>query len=229
MRGSPPVRRRLHLRLTCHRCLVAPTLVRRFPSATGRGGGTPRKTVRVLRWRLLPREGQHLDGGTDDLTHRTVGLYVGVGHEASSTNGTHICGYGTIGGQTHGFLLTPATGGRRQPGRQGQYQRPDRRAGTLQPGRHDVDSGRVHRQRHGGHQRPDHRACELQEHSVLGRASLPCQSRRAWSCSASVPSPARLRLATTASRLTGRPIANRKTGGVHRSQPGKGQPQGFLR
>ena len=28
-----------------------------------------------------------------------------------STNGTHICGYGTIGGQTHGFLLTPATAG----------------------------------------------------------------------------------------------------------------------
>jgi hypothetical protein len=26
---------------------------------------------------------------------------------AISTNGTYICGYGTIGGQTHGFLLTP--------------------------------------------------------------------------------------------------------------------------
>ena len=28
-----------------------------------------------------------------------------------STNGTYICGYGTIGGQTHGFLLTPALPG----------------------------------------------------------------------------------------------------------------------
>ena len=28
-----------------------------------------------------------------------------------STNGNYICGYGTIGGQTHGFLLTPTIPG----------------------------------------------------------------------------------------------------------------------
>ena len=38
-------------------------------------------------------------------------MAVAVCHGGSAPTGTYIAGYGTIGGQTHGFLLTPANAG----------------------------------------------------------------------------------------------------------------------
>ena len=65
-------------------------------------------------------------------------------------------------------LLTDAGDARRrQPGRPGGHQRPDGRAGKLQPDRDGLEQRRVHRRRHRGHQRSDDRAGELQQHVCL--------------------------------------------------------------